>query len=467
MARHNRSMAVGLSKKLFIGVLVSNLVVILAMGAAARFSFTDGFIGYLNAQSIDRMESMIPRFAAEYEVHGNWEFLRDNRSLWFALMRPTLAEREGEHFGLPLTDLLGIALRIALLDQDGQLVMGARKPEAATIKRDIQLNGKRLGQLVMVPIQTVTAPADVLFQRQQTHAMWIIGLAATCLAGLLSLALTRTVLAPIKRVAQATRQLAAGDYNIRVPTRSQDEVGQLSKDFNKLADALSRNEHVRRQFMADVSHELRTPISILRGEIEALQDGLRPMATESLASLHSEVSHLGKLVEDVYQLALSDVGALAYRMEPLDFREVLNSALSAYKVRFCQSNLTIQTSICEEPLAIQGDAQRLEQLICNLFENTARYTDAGGQVQIECNVRHKQVLVRIEDSAPGVPEPQRTRLFERFYRPERSRNRASGGSGLGLSICRNIIDAHQGQIEAHYSFLGGLAIVITLPLQEK
>jgi two-component system sensor histidine kinase BaeS len=215
--------------------------------------------------------------------------------------------------------------------------------------------------------------------------------------------------------------------------------------------------------MADISHELRTPLAVLRGELEAIQDGVRKMSMESLASLQSEVAILTKLVDDLYQLSLSDAGALAYRKEETDAVHLIQLAEAAFRERFHAKQLHL-TSTLPDKAPIFGDPHRLSQLFNNLLENSLRYTDSGGGLDIIATRRDKCLQVYFQDSAPGLNEEQLLRIFERFYRTEGSRNRASGGSGLGLAICQNIVEAHGGKIRAEHSPTGGIRIILQLPL---
>jgi len=275
--------------------------------------------------------------------------------------------------------------------------------------------------------------------------------------------LARTLLAPVRRVAEATHQLAAGRYETRVNVASHDEVGQLAADFNHLAQTLQRNESVRRDFMADVSHELRTPLAVLRGELEAIEDGVRAATPEALHSLQGEVATLSQLVDDLYELSLSDAGALAYRLHELDFRALLTSTVDSMRMRFVQRDLRIELQLPSRALPVNADEARLQQLFHNLLENSLRYTDCGGQLRIGVLETADWLQIDFQDSAPGVAAETLPRLFERFFRSEGSRNRATGGAGLGLAICRNIAEAHGGTIEALASPLGGLWIAVRLP----
>ena len=218
------------------------------------------------------------------------------------------------------------------------------------------------------------------------------------------------------------------------------------------------------QWIADISHELRTPLSVLRAEIEALQDGVRQMTPERLNSLHSEVMNLNRLVNDLYELSMSDIGALNYQKQLIDVSETLNKTLESHQDEFDSKNITVAFEPDSKPRQINADPERLQQLFSNLLINTLRYTDAGGKLEIKLDRDKSRVLIIFEDSAPGVPDDDIPHLFERLYRVESSRNRETGGTGLGLAICKNIVEAHEGNIVAETSTLGGLKITIDLPV---
>lgn len=226
-------------------------------------------------------------------------------------------------------------------------------------------------------------------------------------------------------------------------------------------------DELRRNFIADISHELKTPLSILSGELEAIEDGIRPLSIKSLSSLGTEVKIINKLVSDLFDLSLSDVGELKYNFQRIELRSSLNQVIDHIEEKFQSKSISLQRDLGSHPLIIDGDPVRLHQLFLNLLENSYRYTDPMGQVSIRAVVQEKSVLVKISDSAPGVSEENMANLFQRFYRVEPSRNRASGGTGLGLSICRNIAEAHHASIEARPSILGGVCMVITFPRGNK
>ena len=329
--------------------------------------------------------------------------------------------------------------------------------------KPIVVDGGTVGWIARAPLRRLSSAAEVSFQQEQLRASWLTAALALALAAGLAVVLGRAFVTPVKRLADATHRLAAGNYATRVPVDTPDELGRLAADFNRLAETLERNETLRRRFMADVSHELRTPLAVLSAELEALEDGVRPLTRESLASLRGEVNALGKLVGDLNQLALADVGALAYRKQTVNVVPLVQQALESYRERFAERGLAIETALAGDA-RVFGDADRLVQLFRNLLENSARYTDPGGRVQIALRREDGRAILDFDDAAPGVPAASLPHLFERFYRVDASRSRANGGAGLGLAICSSIAAAHGGEIAAAPSPLGGLRVRVALPL---
>ena len=462
-------MKLNLATRLFAAVLGAAVVVAVAMGVGAHVNLNKDFLGYLNEQAVGRLELAVPSVQAGYRQQGSWDFLRERPDLWFRLLRPApdgdrvpLLERPPA--SATPAELTGASRRFTLLDPERRRIVGFEDPAPDAIERAIVVDGLTVGWLVLTPFESVSYGAEKRFADAQARTGWLVGGGAVLLAGAIAFWASRRLLRPVRQVAEATHRLAAGDHAARVPERpADDEIGRLARDFNQLALTLQRNEAMRREFMADVSHELRTPLGVLHGELEALEDGLRPLGPAALRSLKAEVATLHKLVDDLYELSLADVGALSYRKAELDLREIIDDTAGAFGERMRSSGLALQLDLPSEPLPAFGDARRLRQLFANLFENSCRYTDAGGALRLEVRRAGRQMLIDLHDSAPGVRADQLPRLFERFFRAEASRSRRSGGAGLGLSICQRIVEAHEGRIEARSSPLGGLWLRVELP----
>ena len=487
----------GITGKLFLAILATCIVLLISMHWAVRISFERGFIDYIKRGNEQRLTMLGDALSEQYALHGNWKFLRNNDRFIFQLLKSFERDNDdrlpgghkinsagapGGHPGAegpppdgpppdgprgPGADMPPHGWRTLfwVVDQQGRVLVGPRErvPEDGS-RRNIMVNGVSVGEVIASPVERLTRNTDINFDRQQKRTSWLIVALATILAALATFPLARGLLAPVKRLVEGTHRLAAGDFTTRVAVSSGDELGRLAQDFNQLASTLERNQQMRRDLMADISHELRTPLAVLRGELEAIQDGVRKFTPDSITSLQAEVATLTKLVDDLHQLSMSDEGALAYQKTAVDIITLLEVAAGAFRERFASRGLTIAVSLPENA-TVFGDADRLMQLFNNLLENSLRYTDSSGRLLISASQKGRRITLDFADSAPGVSDQQLERLCERFYRAEGSRNRASGGSGLGLAICVNIVAAHGGTLRADHSPFGGVSIKVELPLE--
>ncbi|ROU12454.1 two-component system sensor histidine kinase BaeS [Kluyvera ascorbata] len=475
----------GISGKLFLVILTTCIVLLISMHWAVRISFERGFIDYIKRGNEQRLQLLSDALAEQYAQHGNWRFLRNNDRFIFQILRsfehdnsedrqpPGPPGPDGEpgrepdrgpgRGGMPPH---GWRTQFWVVDQNARVLVGPREavPHDGS-RRGIIVNGMEVGAVIASPVERLTRNTDINFDQQQRRTSWLIVGLATLLAALATFPLARGLLAPVRRLVDGTHKLAAGDFSTRVPANSSDELGRLAKDFNQLASTLEKNQQMRRDLMADISHELRTPLAVLRGELEAIQDGVRKFTPESVTSLQAEVATLTKLVDDLHQLSMSDEGALAYQKSAVDIISLVEIAADAFRERLASRGLTLNLALSAESATVFGDPDRLMQLFNNLLENSLRYTDSGGQVLIRTALDVQNIVLEFADSGPGVTDEQLARLCERFYRTEGSRNRASGGSGLGLAICANIVTAHGGKLNVGHSPFGGVSIKVELPLE--
>ncbi len=245
----------------------------------------------------------------------------------------------------------------------------------------------------------------------------------------------------------------------------QDELSKLERELVRLSEILAAQDRGHRQWVADTSHELRTPIAVLRAQVEAFQDGVQEVTARNLEVLHNEIMALSKLVDDLHWLAKYDVGQIKVSPSLTDVGSVLQDVVEALAERFEGKGLKIDnTTGGAGKILANLDINRLRPVFTNLMENSLRYTDRGGILQISAETDGKELLLRFDDSAPGVSDEVLGRMFERFFRAESSRNRTLGGSGLGLAICKNNMQMLGGTIEASHSPLGGVRIELKMPL---
>lgn len=412
---------------------------------------------YLQKQSLDDVNDFPALHWRRLLYLSHRVDLEQSPGLISFVMRPESNKRRAK----PLDEFES---RVTLLDAQGQLVFGEVLGE--TRLREMLYQGDKLfAQLGYHPLRELTEQADI--QLADSQAKWFtLGAVFIVLIALVVLwPMVNHFLSPVHQLSRAVHRLSEGEFSERVEVNRQDELGRLQRDFNYLAKTLESAQESRNQWVADISHELRTPLTVIKGSLEAMQDGIRPLTQENVLLLQQEVVVLHRLIEDLYQLSLSDVGALQYSMKALDLSELVTQSVEMFQGQCEQKSLDVQWQICEE-VTIEGDETRLNQLLANLLTNSCNYTDAGGKISVNLASAEHQWLLTVEDSAPSVSEEALLRLSERFYRGEMSRNRSTGGAGLGLAIVMKIVQAHGGHIEFAHSQLGGLKVEIGFPKEQ-
>ena len=468
---------IGITARLFLSLLIVSLLTAVGVGLGTRWSFQRGFQGYLNEVESRRMEAMAEELAQAYQEHGgNWQFMRGNRTAWERTTGAIGRERATAPRASNDTDAGGNSIyyavpdkaprRLGLFDMQGNHLAGNLQTGPSLRYQPVLVEGVPVATLVGAPLRGLQEEAEQGFLLQQQRDSVLIGLATLVLAALAALLLARSFVAPTRRLIHAASKVAAGDYAVRVPRGQRDELGTLAHNFNIMAATLESNEVLRRHFMADLSHELRTPLSVLQAQLEAMEDGIEPTNTASVVLLQDEVATLTRLVDDMRQITLSEVGAFGYQREPLDLGGLLESELTKWREPLAHAGMTVQAGMLPH-LMVEGDTIRLRQLLRNLFNNALRHADGATELRIALHVLRQQALLTITDNGHGVSDAALPMLFERFWRGDTARTRATGGSGLGLSICRSIVTAHGGDITATHATPGGLCITIALPLAEK
>jgi len=451
-------------------VSITTLTVVIGVGLS-QYSFKSGFFDYLSQQEQRRLGNLANTLVLAYKENGSWEFIRNNQRLWFFYLRPRFGRfmpnepqhrREGRH--RPAKDFNHRRPALALLDINKKLIVGNKNFQQKAEYLPLKLDGKTIAYLHSEKYSRITDRLAKLFASKQNNAFVINMLLSIFLSVVVALIVSFYFRKRINTLTKIAKDLTSGQYQHRIDIKHKDELGQLGIDFNTLAETLQKNQQSQQQWIADISHELRTPVAILKGEIEALEDGIRPLNKKAIQSLKQDIERLNKLIEDLYQLSIADMGALKYTKDKFIFDDLLREIIDSFSVRFKKHNLLLQldNSVSKE-LLFYGDLQRLFQLLSNLLENSLRYTDSGGTVIVKCQDSQEQITIIVEDSSPGIQAEKIPYIFDRLYRLENSRNRTNGGAGLGLAIAKQIVLAHQGEIFAEKSELGGIKISIQLP----
>ena len=306
-------------------------------------------------------------------------------------------------------------------------------------------------------------PAHAMFvDAVHRYLIWAFA-GAIGLAVILSFVMNRRILGPLTRMNAITREIAAGKFSARVPVSTADEVGQLARAFNRMAENLEKIERLRRSLMIDVAHELRTPLTNIRGYLEALNDGVLPPAPETLSLLQDETLRLVQLVEDVLALARSDAARGKLQPTAVDLKEMVENALATFTPAIIKKSLTVSLDASPSPVTIHADRDRLDRVLRSLTDNAIRYAPTGTSIKITIVMQSDSVRVDYANTASDILPDDLPYLFERFYRGEKSRSRLHGGAGIGLSIVKELVEAHGGNVHAELTS-GIIHIGFTLPL---
>ncbi len=363
-----------------------------------------------------------------------------------------------------------VGRRIVVLDKEGNVVgdsarrsghLGHRWKDRGT-RRPIVVEDRQVGFIEFGPAPEGESPHEPqvsnLVSSLNAYLLWAGvagGLGGVVLASLVS----RQILSPVKALGTAANRLGRGDLSIRADSRGPAEIQELADSFNRMAGSLQSAEAQRRSLVADVAHELRTPLANIQGYLEAVRDGLLEANEQTIDTIHGQVLHLGRLVEDLRLLDLTEGGLLPLDLAPDSLPEVVGRSVNAARPRAEAKGIQLEYDEPEEPVLALMDRTRIAQVVSNLLDNALQHTPEGGQVEVSLALLEGgRVRVAVTDNGEGIPEEDLQRVFDRFYRVDSSRSRASGGAGLGLTIVKRLVEAHGGNVGAESPAQGGTRV---------
>jgi two-component system OmpR family sensor kinase len=499
------------------------LVILVGAGitfVVARQAIANQFMLYVNQREQLRAESWAPLFASYYQRTGSWAGVESALSELPSVAGPGAMGRgrggpgQGQNGSGGMTGPHGMGAsaedRVILADSDGQVVLDSEAEIVGQVLPANQLtqgapvivDGKRVGTLLVVaPQSSPSAALTDHFLSTLNRGILLAAIFAGLVALLLGAVLVRQIIAPLRRLQSAAGAIAGGDLSQRVQVDSRDEVGDVGHAFNHMAEALERNERLRRHMIADIAHELRTPLTVIQGQLEALLDGIFPLTHEQLAPIYDEALLLSRLVADLRELALAEAGQLTIEHQPVDMGELAVRLVAAVEPAAADKGVALAVHVVPHLPAILADADRLSQVLHNLLSNALRHTPAGGRIEVSVSIAsledlqgerlsgweketaapapnlaahhatksptyppsHPPILVAVSDTGPGIPAADLPYIFDRFYRADKSRSRSVGGSGLGLTIARYIVEAHGGRIWAESQVGQGTRVQFIIP----
>ena len=450
------------------------VVIIVAVGTVAVLTgrLTEAAFRRYEISRSDIWDQTTTKLAGYYEQQGSWAGLQG--------VLESLSERR-QHMGEwrnnnPTGGPPPRMIDFRITDTRGQVIADTNGPPRGFVPQaaldngiPIEVNGETVGYLVPALANPPNWPMDaaqMAFLNRIRHTLFIATLAALGVALVIGGLLFRSITAPLRKLTAATETIAQGDLSARAPVRGQDEVAQLAEAFNQMAESLDRMERARRNQTADIAHELRTPLTVIQGTLEAMLDGVYSTDQENLQAALAQTRTISRLVEDLRLLALADAGRLELHKTHLDPNTFLPEIVEAHRPEAQKQDIELSLEMPNVKLPqILADRDRLAQVIGNLLSNAFRYVPPEGHITVRAAERERDILIAVIDDGPGVPHDDLPHIFKRFWRADPARQRKTGGSGLGLSIARHIVEAHKGDIWADDTPGGGLSVAFSLPIQ--
>ena len=433
------------------------LVIVVAVGAV--FFFMGQAMGAKVQQFQERIEdARLGKMQFEltrYYLHqGSWEGIQPFVAQWgnFYEWRIIVTDADG----------------IVVADSEGELLGQLHEPDSPGRPIATPQTPYKLGTLYTS--SESSAGADfaslyILFEQIGRFLLWGC-LVAVGIAVAITFVLSRRMSAPIHALSTTARRLGQGDLSQRVQFQGKGEVQELAQAFNSMASDLEHAEQLRRNLVADVAHELRTPLSNIRGYLEAIRDRIiKPDAT-TIRSLDEEATLLSRLVDDLQELSLAEAGELKLLCQAEDITQLIKQTVGAVQAEAETRGVSVSIDLPDTLPPVNVDSQRFNQVLHNLLENAVAHTRKGGAITVTATKQGDYVQVSVSDTGEGIPVEDLPNIFERFYRVDKSRARATGGSGLGLTIAKRLVEAHGGKIEAQSELGTGSRFSFTIPIAE-
>ena len=442
-----------------------------------RASAESVFRSYVFSGDRDKAKLYAALLGELYAKNRSWEEAKKFLEEFPVLVYSFLVKDWAYPFTLPpgTSKILG-AERIVVADEKGVIVADTggnllgtvHPPHHLETGVPVMADFRRVGTvLVGSMIDSSLTPTGERFLTALTGSLAAATLVSGLIAFVLGLFFMLRVSRALGKLTEGARRVAGGDLAVLIPVQGKDEIAELSDSFNHMTGELRKLEEAKRRIIADSAHELRTPVTLIQGLLEGMMDGIFPTDAATLKSVHEETLRLSRLIDTLRELEVIESGRLELHLEDVDLGLLASQAAALFAGRLQDKGLSLSLPPAEPAVPpIKVDRLRLGEVVYNLLANAVRHTPEGGRIRISIDRSEEFTVFKVEDSGPGVPEEEREKIFERFYRIDKARSAARGGSGLGLSIAREIVRAHGGSLTAEASDLGGAAFLVRLPACE-
>lgn len=450
-------------------LLVSIMAVLVAVGTVAFFTrqaTTGEFEAYVEHGGEMRHGRIQNMLASYYYQTRGWDDVQEVIA-W-------MSEMSNDHIVVVNTDGAVVG------DTKNQLIGEHISSDYFRHPLPVVVGGAQVGTVYLNPTQPELGPQEKAFLAGVNKSLLWAVLFGGLIAVVLSFVLSRRVLTPVRAVTAAARRMGRGDLQQRVDIRSKDEIGELGRTFNAMADNLSRMEELRKNMVSDIAHELRAPLSNIQGYLEGLGDGVVTPDRATIDSILEEAVLLRRLVDDLQDLALAEAGRLKLVCQPVAVSEMVRKAVDTIQSETEEKGIHLDINVPANLPLVNVDAERIGQVLRNLLSNAVRYTPEGGTITIDSQLqacadtgkvgedkKPQEVnwyLVTVRDTGSGIAPEDLPFIFERFYRSDKARTRAEGGAGLGLTIAKQLVEAHGGTIGVESELGKGTAVSFTLPV---
>ncbi|MDI3547833.1 MAG: hypothetical protein PWR10_1485 [Halanaerobiales bacterium] len=331
---------------------------------------------------------------------------------------------------------------------------------------DLTIKGEKIGRVfISSPEQPglLTARDRYFTERINKAILWAAGLIALVTI-LVSIYFSRRLSRPLLEMSEATQKIAEGRFEQRINVSGSDELGRLGIAFNEMAGKLEHLEKIRQESTSDLAHELRTPLTTMRSYLEAMEDGVIPPSKENISSLHSELMRLVRLVNRLGELAEVEGKIINLKKEELNLLDLVERVGERFLPLAGEKGIDFRVRAEDRGLIINGDQDSIEQIFSNLFSNAIKYTNPGGKIEVSLEKKNDRVRVVVKDTGIGIAREDLPYIFERFYRADKSRSRGTGGTGIGLTLTKKLVEAHDGQIFVRSKLGEGTEFTILFPL---
>jgi two-component system OmpR family sensor kinase/two-component system sensor histidine kinase BaeS len=483
-------------RSLWLKLMGAFLVIVLIGGGIDTYlvsrSTRTQFSQYIDQNGRVFAQQLAPTLAQYYSRQGNWQGVESllNNPWGGAMMGDGMGMGEGNWGmwqgwdGMGTNGEMGMGgsnpwnmmgIRLLLADTQGTIVVDSAALDTGKILSSTDLavgvpilvGNQQVGTLLPVSAGTNVSGAAGDFVSSVNQSTWLAGGIAALVALVLGSILFFQIVSPVQKLTSAAQKIAAGDLKQRIPNQSQDEIGTLAIAFNQMADSLAKHEELRRNMIADVAHELRTPLTVIQANLEAMLDGVLPTSPQEIATLRDEAALLTRLVADLRLLSLAESGQLKLERVETNIIELITHAVEPFRLQAQSSKVELNLELASSLSPIELDVDRITQVIRNLLSNALRHTSTGGQVTVTCkHVTSQQLLITVSDTGEGISPDDLPYVFDRFYRADKSRSRSSGGSGIGLAIVKQLVEAHGGKVWVESQPGRGTTFGFTLPAKD-